>query len=77
MELLSPATSRGLRRGLADIVGGSDDGLSDLVRALISELQVELAELDRRIASYDRRIWDLFRNSDVCQRLGKIEVLVW
>ena len=62
-----------LRRGLADIVGGSDDGLSDLVRALISELQAELTELDRRIASYDRRIRDLFRNSDVCQRLGKIE----
>jgi len=62
-----------LRRSLAVIVGSSDDGLSDLVRALISELQVELTELDRRIASYDRRIRDLFRNSDVCQRLGKIE----
>ena len=62
-----------LRRSLAVIVGSSDDGLSDLVCALISELQVELTELDRRIASYDRRIRDLFRNSDVCQRLGKIE----
>jgi len=62
-----------LRRSLAVIVGSSDDGLSDLVRALISELQVELTELDRRIASYDRRIRDLFRNSDLCQRLGKIE----
>ena len=62
-----------LRRSLAVIVGSSDDGLSDLVRALIGELQVELTELDRRIASYDRRIRDLFRNSDLCQRLGKIE----
>jgi transposase len=62
-----------LRRSLGDIVGRSDDGLSDLARALISELQVELTELDRRIASYDRRIRDLFRNSDLCQRLEKIE----
>ena len=62
-----------LRRSLAVIVGDSADGLSDLVRALIGELQVELTELDRRIASYDRRIRDLFRNSDLCQRLGKIE----
>jgi transposase len=62
-----------LRRSLAVMVGDSADSLSDLVRALIGELQVELTELDRRIASYDRRIRDLFRNSNLCQRLGKIE----
>jgi transposase len=38
-----------LRRGLAVIVGDSADGLSDLVRALIRELQAELTELDRRM----------------------------
>lgn len=62
-----------LRRGLANIVGGSDDSLSDLVRSLMRELQVEMAELDRRITSYDRRIREIFRNSEQCQRLGKIE----
>jgi transposase len=62
-----------LRRGLANIVGSSDDGLSDLVRSLMRELQVEMAELDRRITSYDRRIREIFRNSEQCQRLGKIE----
>jgi transposase len=30
-----------LRRGLANIVGSRDDGLSDLVRSLMRELQVE------------------------------------
>jgi transposase len=37
------------------------------------ELQAELAELDARIASYDRRIREIFRASEQCQRLGKIE----
>ena len=55
------------------IVGDSDDGLNDLVRALIGELQEELTELDRRIAGYDRKIRELYRNSEICQRLGKIE----
>jgi transposase len=62
-----------LRRGLANIVGSSDDGLSGLVRSLMRELQVEMAELDQRITSYDRRIREIFRNSEQCQRLGKIE----
>lgn len=62
-----------LRRGLANIVGSSDDCLSDLVRSLMRDLQVEMAELDQRITSYDRRIREIFRNSEQCQRLGKIE----
>lgn len=37
------------------------------------EAQAELIELDRRIASYDRRIRELYRISELCQRLGEIE----
>ena len=62
-----------LRRGLAVIVGSDDDGLSDMVRSLMRELQAELAGLDDRIAIYDRRIREIFRSSEQCQRLGKIE----
>jgi transposase len=62
-----------LRRRLADIVGSCDDGLNDLLRSLMRDLQAEMAELDRRIATYDRRVRELFRNSELCQRLGKIE----
>jgi transposase len=62
-----------LRRGLAEIIAGCDDDLSELVRSLMWDLREELAELDRRIASYDRRIREIFRNSEACQRLGKIE----
>ena len=62
-----------LRRSLVDIVGSNEGGLNDVVRALIGELQVELAELDRRIATYDRRIREIYRSSEPCQRLGRIE----
>ncbi|MER8734409.1 IS110 family transposase [Mesorhizobium sp. M1227] len=62
-----------LRRGLAEVIAGCDDRLSELVRSLMRDLREELAELDRRIASYDRRIREIFRNSEPCQRLGKIE----
>jgi transposase len=37
------------------------------------ELQAELAEVDARITAYDRRIKEIFRASEQCQRLGKIE----
>ncbi len=62
-----------LRRSLAIIVGNDVDGLSDMVRSLMRELQAEMAEVDDRIATYDRRIRQIFRSSEQCQRLGKIE----
>jgi transposase len=44
-----------------------------MVRALMGELREELTELDERIAGYDRKIRELYRNSEICQRLGKVE----
>src|SRR6202451_3228047 len=62
-----------LRRALAEITGHETDDLNALVRVLIVEVQGELIELDRRIASCDRRIRELYRSSELCQRLGQIE----
>jgi transposase len=62
-----------LRRALAEITGNSTDSLNTLVRVLIIEGQAELLDLDRRITSCDRRIRELYRTSELCQRLGKIE----
>ena len=39
----------------------------------MEELREELIELDARIAGYDRKIRELYRNSEICQRLGKVE----
>ncbi|MEM6550249.1 MAG: IS110 family transposase [Pseudomonadota bacterium] len=62
-----------LRRALTEIVDGDDAGLSDLVRELVHDVREELAELDRRVASYNRRLKTLFRTDEMCQRIGKIE----
>jgi len=62
-----------LRRGLREIVDGADNSLGDIIRELVQEVHEELVELDQRIASYNRRIRDLFRTNEMCQRIGKIE----
>jgi transposase len=62
-----------LRRRLAVILGDDADGLSEMVRSLTRELQKEMTDLDDRIAIYDRRIREIFRISEQCRRLSKIE----
>ncbi len=62
-----------LRRALADIAGSLDDGLNEMIRTLVREAREELAELDQRIVSYDRRVRELYRASELCKRIGKIE----
>src|SRR5437763_9646027 len=52
-----------LRRALAEITGHVPDDLNTLVRVLIFEGQDELLVLDRRIASCDRRIRELYRRA--------------
>jgi transposase len=61
------------RNGRTGCADGGDRGLNKLVRSLMGELRQELTELDARIADYDRKIRELYRSSEVCQRLGKIE----
>src|ERR1700730_18839108 len=59
-----------LRRALASIVGDNENhALHDLVRSLMGELREELIELDARIEGYDRKIRELYRNREICQRL--------
>ena len=62
-----------LRTALAKICNGDDAGLSGLILELARDAREELAELDRRIASYNRRLKNLFRTDEMCQRIGKIE----
>jgi len=62
-----------LRRALKQIVDGDDINLGIIIRDLVRDVHEELAELDQRIALYNRRIRDLFRTNEMCQRIGKIE----
>jgi transposase len=62
-----------LRRALGELTGNPPADLNALVGVLVMEAQAELIELDRRIASCDRRIRELYRTSELCQKLGEIE----
>lgn len=62
-----------LRRSLKQIVDGDDVALGDIMLELARNVHEELATLDKRIASYTRRIRTLFRSNELCQRIGKIE----
>lgn len=64
-----------LRSGLARIVEKENDaeGLGPLMQELMHDAHEQLAELDRRIASYDRRLKTLFRTDEMCRRIGRIE----
>ncbi len=62
-----------LRRVLAQIAKGAADGLGAMIRELVCDVQQELHDLDRRIATYNRRIREIFQANDMCQRIGKIE----
>jgi transposase len=42
-------------------------------RDAIGELYDLFRDLDRRIASFDRKIEAVFRNSEVCQRIARIK----
>ena len=62
-----------LRSALRRITDGDDADLGDLIRELVRDVREELAELDRRIASYNRRLKDLFQTNKMCRRIGRIE----
>lgn len=62
-----------LRHALGRIVDGEDGGLSQMFRDLLRDLCDELSELDRRVSGYNRKIRNLFRSNEKCQRIGKIE----
>jgi transposase len=44
-----------------------------MVRSLMGDMREELIELDARISGYDRKVREFYRNSEICQRLGKVE----
>jgi transposase len=62
-----------LRRRLPEILGSDVVTLDPLIRSLILDLQDELAVADSQVRAYDRRIRQLCKESEVCQRLKRIE----
>jgi len=62
-----------LRRRLPEILDSEAGSLDAMTRSLIIDLREELADIDKRISAYDRRIKQLCSLNEACQRLCRIE----
>jgi transposase len=61
------------RRMIPEILGDLENELTGLAREAIGELQDLFMDLDRRIASFDKKIERVFRSSKACQWIAKIK----
>ena len=61
------------RRIIPEILSNIDNELTSLAREAIQELYDLFRDLDRRIAIFDKKIDQVFRNSEPCQRIAKIK----
>ena len=62
-----------LRERLPEVIQDTTNELSVCAREEFEMLREELDNLDKRIDHYDKKIVTIFKNSELCQRLGKIE----
>jgi transposase len=61
------------RRLIPGILANLSNELTPMARGAIAELYDLFRDLDRRIAVFDRKIDEVFRNSEPCQRIAKIK----
>lgn len=62
-----------IRRALGKIADSNESGFGDIFVDMLRDMRDELGELDIRLAGYNRRIKNLFRSNEMCQRIGRIE----
>ena len=61
------------RRAIPEILADLKNELTAMAREALSELYDLFRDLDRRIASFDKKIEQIFRASEPCQRIAKIK----
>jgi transposase len=61
------------RRLIPDILTNFTNELTPMARDAIGELYDLFRDLDRRIASFDKKIEEVFRNSEICRRIARIK----
>jgi len=61
------------RRVIPEILADQENELTAMAREAIAELYDLFRDLDRRIASFDKKIDAVFRNNEACQRIAKIK----
>ena len=62
-----------IRRALGEIADSNESSFGDIFIDMLRDMRDELGELDIRLAGYNRRIKNLFRSNEMCQRIGRIE----
>ena len=62
-----------IRRTLGEIADDQSGNFGELLVEIFRDMREDLAELDTRLADYTRRIKNLFRSNEMCQRIGQIE----
>jgi transposase len=62
-----------LRRSLPELLEDAENTLSFQSREIFYELYQQLIWLDERIGVFDKKIEQVFRSNEACQRLGQME----
>lgn len=70
--LVLPQGRAQVRRALPELLEDADNALPDLAREVFAELYERLVDLEQRVASYDRRIDTLAKESPWAQRLMEV-----
>jgi transposase len=61
------------RRAIPEIISDLENELTTMAREAITELYDLFRDLDRRIASFDKKIDCVFRGNEDCQRIARIK----
>jgi len=59
------------RRMIPEIVEDLENELTNLCREILSSLLELMTEIDKRVQAFDRRIDQIFRANEACQRVGR------
>ena len=68
-----PKSNTRARRMIPETLADEENELTALAREAIGELHDLFRDLDRRIASFDKKIDRVFRSSEDCQRIARIK----
>jgi transposase len=61
------------RRLIPNVLSNMSNELTPMARSAIAELHDRFRDLDRRIAVFDKKTIEVFRNSEPCQRIAGIK----
>jgi transposase len=71
--IVLPKSVRQLRMQVPLILEDATNELSSMARDLFAGLLEELKNVEDQITKYDRKIGEIYKKHEVCQRIGKIE----